>query len=436
MALGGGTFLTQNKVIPGSYINFISAARASATISDRGYCAMAMELDWGIDGEVFTVEAEDLQKDSLKIFGYDYTSPKLKGLRDLFLNAKTLYCYKLNSAGVKATNDYATARYGGVRGNDIKIAISKNVDNESKFDVVTMIDEKVIDSQTVTAATELKDNDFVVFKKEAELQVAAGTALSTGTNGSAVTGTEYQAFLDKIESYSFNTLGCLSEEESIKALFIAFTKRLRDEMGVKFQTVMHNKAADYEGIINIKNEVTDSGEKASSLVYWVTGASAGCNVNKSNTNKLYDGEFTINADFKQSQLEEALKTGQFVFHKVGEDIRVLDDINSFTSVTVDKNEDFSSNQVIRVLDQIGNDIAVLFNTKYLGKVQNNASGRIAFWNDIVTYNKELETLQVIQNFVSDELKVEQGNDKKSVVVTNPVTPVCAMSKLYMTVVVQ
>ena len=436
MALGGGTFLTQNKVIPGSYINFISAARASATISDRGYCAMAMELDWGIDGEVFTVEAEDLQKDSLKIFGYDYTSPKLKGLRDLFLNAKTLYCYKLNSAGVKATNDYATARYGGVRGNDIKIAISKNVDNESKFDVVTTIDDKAVDLQTVTAATELKDNDFVVFKKEAELQVTAGTALSTGTNGSAVTGTEYQTFLDKIESYSFNTLGCLSEEESIKALFIAFTKRLRDEMGIKFQTVIHNKAADYEGVINIKNEVTDSGEKASSLVYWVTGASAGCNVNKSNTNKKYDGEFTINADFKQSQLEEALKTGQFVFHKVGEDIRVLEDVNSFTSVTVDKNEDFSSNQVIRVLDQIGNDIAVLFNTKYLGKVQNNASGRIAFWNDIVTYNKELETLQAIENFVSDDLKVEQGNDKKSVIVTNPVTPVCAMSKLYMTVVVQ
>ena len=436
MALGGGIFLTQNKVIPGSYINFISAARASVNISDRGYCAMAMELDWGIDGEIFTVESEDLQKDSLKIFGYDYTSPKLKGLRDLFLNAKTLYCYKLNSSGVKATNDYATAKYGGVRGNDIKIAIAANVDEPSKFDVTTMLDDKVVDIQTVTEATELKDNDFVLFKKEAELQVTAGTALSTGTNGSAVTGTEYQAFLDKIESYSFNTLGCISEEDTIKALFIAFTKRLRDEMGIKFQTVIHNKAADYEGVINIKNEVTDSGEKASSLVYWVTGASAGCNVNKSNTNKKYDGEFTINADFKQSQLEEALKTGQFVFHKVGEDIRVLDDINSFTSVTVDKNEDFSSNQVIRVLDQIGNDIAVLFNTKYLGKVQNNASGRIAFWNDIVTYNKELETLQVIQNFVSDELIVEQGNDKKSVVVTNPVTPVCAMSKLYMTVVVQ
>ncbi len=89
MALGGGVFLTQNKVLPGTYINFISASRASATLSDRGYVAMALELDWGIDDEVFTVTPEDLQKDSLMIFGYDYTSDKLKGLRDLFKNITT-----------------------------------------------------------------------------------------------------------------------------------------------------------------------------------------------------------------------------------------------------------------------------------------------------------------------------------------------------------
>ena len=124
-----------------------------------------------------------------------------------------------------------------------------------------------------------------------------------------------------------------------------------------------------------------------------------------------------------------------MFHKVGEEVRVLDDINTFVSVTVDKNEDFQSNQVIRVLDQIGNDIAVLFNTKYLGKVQNNNAGRIAFWNDLVTYNNELQRLQAITDFEPEQLIVEQGESKKSVVVTNPVTPVMAMSKLYMTVIV-
>ncbi|MEA5084354.1 MAG: phage tail sheath family protein [Lachnospiraceae bacterium] len=435
MGLGGGTFLTQNKVLPGSYINFTSAAKASATLSDRGYCAMALELDWGVDGEIFTVEVADFQADSLKIFGYDYTSDKLKGLRDLFLNATTLYAYRLNS-GVKASNAYATALYSGIRGNDIKIVIAVNADDETKFDVTTMIDSTVVDTQTVSGATALKANDFVIFKSDATLAATAGTALTGGTNAASVTGTEYQAFLDKLEAYSFNTLGCLSTEETIKSLYAAYTSRLRDDMGIKFQTVLYNKAADYEGVINLKNAVTDSGAIASSLVYWLTGVECGCAVNKSLTNKLYNGEYTINTSFKQSELETALKAGELVFHKVGNDVRVLDDVNSFVSVTTDKTEDFRSNQVMRVLDQIGNDIAVLFNTRYLGKVQNNDSGRISFWNELVTYNKQLEQIGAIENFSSDDLKVEQGTSKNSVAVTNPVTPVVAMTKLYMTVIVE
>lgn len=432
MSLGGGTFLTQNKVLPGSYINFISATRASANLSDRGYAAMGLELDWGTDGEVFTVELADFQKDSMKMFGYEYTNPKLKGLRDLFLNAKTLYAYRLNS-GQKAENVFCTARYSGIRGNDFIITIAANVDNPDLFDVTTLLESKVMDIQTVQAAAELQANDYVAFKKAATLEVVASTPLLGGSNGT-VTGESYQSMLDKLEAYSFNTLGCLSTEESVKSLFVSYTKRLRDDMGIKFQTVLYQKPADFEGIINLKNSVED--EKESSLVYWLTGASAGCAVNKSNTNKQYDGEFQVKSGFKQSQLEAATRGGELVFHKVGEDIRVLEDINSFTSITADKNEDFQMNQVVRVLDQIGNDIAVLFNTKYLGKVPNDNGGRIALWSDIVTYNRQLEQIRAIENFVADELIVEKGNDKKSVVVTNPVTPTIAMSKLYMTVIIQ
>ena len=80
MALGGGTFLVQNKVLPGSYINFVSKARASATLSDRGYATVPLILDWGVDGEVFSVENADVQKDSMEIFGYDYTHEKMKNI--------------------------------------------------------------------------------------------------------------------------------------------------------------------------------------------------------------------------------------------------------------------------------------------------------------------------------------------------------------------
>ena len=36
MALGGGTFVAQDKVIPGSYINFVSNGSALSALSDRG----------------------------------------------------------------------------------------------------------------------------------------------------------------------------------------------------------------------------------------------------------------------------------------------------------------------------------------------------------------------------------------------------------------
>ena len=44
MAYGGGTFTAQNKVLPGAYLNFVSAARASAQLGARGTAALFLPL--------------------------------------------------------------------------------------------------------------------------------------------------------------------------------------------------------------------------------------------------------------------------------------------------------------------------------------------------------------------------------------------------------
>jgi hypothetical protein len=433
MALGGGTFVTQNKDLPGAYINFISAASANAALSERGIATMPLELDWGVDGEVFEVTNGDFQKNSMKIFGYEYTNDKLKGLRDLFLNTKTLYAYKLTSGGAKAANDFATALYTGVRGNDIKIVIQANADDETLFDVKTVVGTTTVDEQTVAKAADLVANDFVTWK-DAALAVTAATPLSGGSNGT-VDGAAYQAYLDKIESYTYNTMGVVVTDDTTKTLFTSFVKRLRDEMGIKFQLVVYGKAADYYGVINVKNKVTDEGWNEASLVYWVTGVSAGCEVNKSNQNKVYDGEFTVDTNYTQNQLIAAIKAGEFTLHKVGSDVRVLEDINSMVTTSDTQGDIFKDNQTIRVIDQIANDIAVLFNTKYLGVVPNDNAGRTSLWSDIVKHHQQLNDIRAIEDFADSDVSVAQGNTKKSVVVTDVVTVVNAMGKLYMTVTV-
>ena len=428
MALGGGTFIAQNKKLPGTYINFVSKARANSNLSDRGYATLPLELDWGKDGEVFTVTSADFEKNCLSIFGYENTHEKMKGLRDLFLNASTLYAYRLNS-GEKASNDYATAKCSGVRGNDLKVVIAKNADETSNFDVTLYLGETKVDAQTVKTAKELVDNDFVEYKKEAELQVTAGTPLANGTNAESVTGLNYQTYFDKIESYSYNVMGIVSSDDSIKTLAANFCKRLRDEVGAKFQVVLHKKEADYEGVINVINNETPE------LVYWITGAEAGCAINKSCLNKKYDGEYEVNTDYTQAELETAIDTGKLVLHAVNDDVRVLKDINSLVTISDDKGAIFQDNQTIRVIDQIANDIASLFNTKYLGSIPNDQSGRISLWNDIVQHHESLQDMRAIQDFSSENIEVSQGNDKGSVVVTDVITIVNTMAQLYMTVTV-
>src|SRR5690606_38667855 len=133
------------------------------------------------------------------------------------------------------------------------------------------------------------------------LTETAGLPLTGGSNGDELTGIQYQQALDAFESCTFNALGCLSTDPLIISLFVEYTKRMRDQVGVKFQTVVYRTEADYEGVVNLENKVLDD-EIEAALIYWVTGAIGGAPVNKSLTNKKYDGEYQVNVKYKQREL--------------------------------------------------------------------------------------------------------------------------------------
>lgn len=424
MALGGGTFTSQNKVLPGTYINFISKATAVSALTDRGVVAFGFDMDWGDDTGIIEVTSDDLVKRSLAIFGYSYDADEMKPIRDIFKHSIKLYAYRLNKGGAKATCIYATAKYAGTRGNDIKIVIEKNVDDTTKFDISTYFGASLVDKQS--CVTEPADNDYVVFSST-ELSETAGVSLEGGTNGTSDTAS-HQSFLDAAESYSdINAIGYAGDSETIKMLYIAWAKRVRDEIGIKLQAVVYNKAADYEGVVNVKNNAD--------VVYWVTGVVAGTGVNASATNMAYDGEAEVSTAYTQRQLEQAIESGEFTLHKVGTDIRVLEDINSLVTVTETKGSIFKDNQTIRIVDNIATSTASLFNTKYLGKVPNDVDGRLSLWNDIKKIHSELQDMRAIQDFADEDLDVSQGDGKKTVVISDAVTIINTMEKLYMTVVV-
>lgn len=435
MALGGGTFTAMNKTLPGAYINFVSAG-SNVTLGERGTAVLALPMSWGAEGKFITIESGEFTAKAAELLGYDSTSAEVLLVRECMKRAKTLLLWRADKGGTAASATVGglsvTAVCAGKRGNDISAAVYANTDGT--FEVVTYLGGEKVDSQTVSAASELTANSFVKFSGDT-ISAAAGSPLTGGADGT-VTGSSYSDFLAAAEKETFSCIGYTGTDTEVKGLFAAFTKRLRDEDGNKIVCVMSDYAGDYEGIISVKNGVVlDTGVTVpkESAVAWVTGATAAAEINESLTNTAYDGAVDVDTKYSKGEFEAALKAGEFVFYSDSGKARVLSDINTLTTFTPTKNSDFTGNRFIRVLDGWANDIAALFSNSYLGSITNSDTGRSLFKADIVKLGRQYEELDAISDFSPDDITVEQGSGKRDVVVNAVLQPNDSMEKLYMTV---
>jgi len=88
-----------------------------------------------------------------------------------------------------------------------------------------------------------------------------------------------------------------------------------------------------------------------------------------------------------------------------------------------------------VIDYIADNVASVFNSKYIGKIPNDDAGRNSLRNDIREVFKHLESVRAIEDFSEEDISVERGTERRSVVILTNVTVIGLMDKLYMTTVI-
>lgn len=435
--MAGGTWTSQNKVRPGVYVNTVSEPKALGAVGERGVVALALSLPWGPEKQIVTVEAG---ADTTDVLGFDINDPALLLVRESLKRAKTLLLYRLNS-GDKATATAgdltATAKYSGTRGNAISVVVQANIDDPDKFDVKTLVSGVVVDSQTVTSISELAANGWVTWSGNGDLTATAGVNLTGGTDG-AVTNADHTAFLTALELLDFNTVGLTVDDATLKPLYTAFIRRLREEEGKKVQAVVPNyPAADYEGVISVKNGVVLSDGTtltAAQAVAWVAGATAGATVSQALTYTAYDDAVDVSPRYTNSQIEAALLAGEFVFTPSNGHAIVEQDINTLHTFTAEKGKQFRKNRVLRVLDGIANDLKRIFESFYLGKVDNNADGRNLLKSEAIAYMNTLQDINAIQNFdAQSDVTIVAGNESDAVYAEIGAQPVDSIEKTYLKV---
>ena len=435
--MAGGTWTTQNKVRPGVYVNVVSAGGPVGSAGSRGITSIALSLPWGAAKVITPIVAGE---NTLTKLGFDITAPELLLVREALKRAQTVLLYKLNDgtkAAVTSGALTATAKYGGLRGNALKIVVQTNIDDSAKFDVKTLLNNVVMDTQVVANIAGLKANDWVTFNASGTLTATAGTPLIGGADGS-VTNADHTAYLAALELYEFQTAALASTDSALKAVYAAFVRRLRDSEGKKVQVVLENYlTADNEGVISVKNGVVLSDGTtltAAQATAWVAGATAGAEMNESLTYSAYDDAVDVAPRYTNTQIEAALTAGEFLFTPSTNRAVVEQDINTFLSFVPTKGKEFHKNRVIRVLDGISNDLKRIFESFYIGKVSNTQDGRALFRKEIVVYLDTLQGIAAIQNFdAQTDVTVSEGTESDAVYVEVGIQPVDSIEKVYMKV---
>lgn len=257
------------------------------------------------------------------------------------------------------------------------------------------------------------------------------------------TGENVTEALEALKTVQFNTLcypydGSTPEDvEANKAAIVTWIKAMRDEEGIKCQAVLANHEADSEGVINVTQGIKMSDGKtltAAQVTAWVAGATAGASITTSNTGTKYVGAVDVVNRMTRSQMEASVSNGEFIF-KVDntQNVTVVYDINSLTEITPEKGKAFTKNRVIRTIDNIANDISLIFESNYIGKINNNEDGRALFKGALADYFSTLQNMGAIQDFDTDDVEIMAGTASDAVVINLNIRPVDSAEKFYITV---
>lgn len=428
-----GTFVNQNKVRPGVYINFSTDKPLAIELSDRGTVGLPLSLSWGPAGSVITVDRGESTWDKL---GYELSDPKLLLLREALKRATKALVYRIND-GVTASATLsdgvtAEAKYKGARGNDISVRITAN---SEKWDVETFVKGRSVDKQTgLTGVPDFAANSWITLEGTGAF-IAVSKALSGGAdNGAAL---DHAGFLAALQTQEYNTIACFSTVPAEQALYINHVANEREVNGRMVQCVMADNEADKEYVVSVKNGVKLSDGtllSAADACAWAAGATAGARVNQSLTFSKYEDAIDANPRLTHAETEEAILAGHLAFSVKSGTVVVEYDINSLTGFAAPKSKAWRSNRVIRTLDAFQTDVQTIFEAQYIGKVNNNDDGRQLLRTSIIEYCNELQRLGALQNFNgAEDITVSAGADADAVVIDAGLWPVDSVNKIYIKV---
>lgn len=427
------TWTTQNKRLPGAYVNFKARKEQKALVSGEGIPALMLQgQTLAAPGFHTVAQGTDLAK----LFG---TTAKIAYVAEaLAVASKVLVYVPVSTGGTKATGTEGgltvTAVKEGTEGNKLVVNI---INNGPNMIVTTILDNNQVDSQEVSASQLPTANDYVTFSGTLPSSGGSTTqiTLSGGADGSIDNSVD--KFIAELSKQDFRVVAYGTDTADDKKKLVAAVKEWRNE-GRAIVAVINNYAeANNEGIISVDNGVTlADGTKltAKEAIYRVAALSATAG-SKSLTHAEYVGAIDCDAKTPQ-EIAQAIEKGNIVFRMFRGRVLIAQDVNTLVTPADGQNDDFKKNKLVRTMDIIGEAIQAVFVENFVGQVVNDIDGRELFKQHLIVRVLDPLVAQSALTYSADDIKVTEGSQKEAILVTLGVKLADAMEKLYVTVEVK
>lgn len=428
------------RVRPGAYVNVDSNTKPAISYGARGNVLIPLVNTWGPNATILKITADDINAHDTEL-GNTVTNIPL--LNEAFKGASTVLVYNINkgtAASATAGGLTITAKYVGVRGNDIKVSCVLGTD--SKFTITVLLGTETVEEfegiVDIAAAIALQ-SEYVTFAKATDESVLAAFSATSlaGATSTPPTNTDITTMLDSIEDENISAMAFPFTESELKASAVSKARYLRDSCGKSFQVVVCDySSADYEGVINVTNAYQRTDGVAlthAEATAYVAAITAGANELVSNTYKVVADADTVVDKKTNEQAEAAILAGEFFFTQDKNSVIVEQDINSLHNFTATRSKSYSKNKVIRVYDAFADTLRATFPPN---KFPNSPLGWDLMDGLCQTILQHYLDEDAIKNVVLDQdLKVDRSmSDGDSVYFDARIHAVDAAEKLYFTVI--
>lgn len=197
--------------------------------------------------------------------------------------------------------------------------------------------------------------------------------------------TDYNTALARLKNKKWNWLSIPGTEALDTTNIAAWIKQMRDVNHKTFKAVLPNEDADHEGIVNFATSDLETETKTYNTAEYtsrIAGILAGMPFTRSAT---YYGINELKNIKEHEDPDKEIDDGKLILINDGEVIKIGRGVNSLTTTTATKGEEFKKIKIVEGVDLVRDDIRDTFEKHYAGKVNNIYDNKILFLAAVNSY---------------------------------------------------